>query len=242
MKKRKAVSIISILFIIPILLLLIFGMSFTVIIFFAFAVYASAYVFARFNGYGILLKIMSYLSIILTISFLFIMFLVSGELNSNDEHVEDIDFVIILGAGLDGTQLSKTLKQRLDQAIEYINHNHEVRIVLSGGQGPGEAISEAEAMGEYLINNGIEKERLIYEKKSTTTKENLQNSKDIIEKLGVSNPKIMIITSDYHMYRAKMIATKLNINAYGISSETPIFIRINYLIREYFAVIKALIS
>ena len=242
MKKRTAISIISILFIIPILLLLIFGISFTVIIIFAIAVYASAYVLARYNGYDILLKIMSYLSIILTISFLVIMFLVSGELKSNDEQVEDIDFVVILGAGLDGTQLSKTLKQRLDQAIEFLNHNEEIRIILSGGQGPGEAISEAEAMGEYLIRNGIEKERLIYENKSTTTKENLQNSEAIIEKLGVPNPKIMIITSDYHMYRAKMIAKKLNISAYGIASETPIFIRINYLIREYFAVIKTFIS
>lgn len=242
MKKRTALSIISILFIIPILLLLIFGMSFSIIIIFAIAVYASAYVLARYNGYSMLLKIMTFTFIILTISFLVIMFLVSGDLNSNDELVEDIDFVVILGAGLDGTKLSKTLKQRLDQAIEYLNHNQEVRIILSGGQGPGELISEAEAMGKYLVSNGISKERLIYENKSTTTKENLQNSKDIIEKLGIPNPKVMIITSDYHMYRAKMIAKELSINAYGISSETPIFIRLNYLIREYFAVIKTFIS
>ena len=242
MKKRTALSTISILFVIPILLLLIFGMSFTIKTMFIFAVYASIYILVRYKGYGMLLKIMNYVFILFIISFIVIMFQVLGELNSNDEHVKDIDFVVILGAGLDGTQLSKTLKQRLDQSIEYLNHNHEVRVILSGGQGPGEAISEAEAMGEYLISNGIEEERLIYENKSTTTKENIQNSKDIIEKLGVSKPKVMIITSDYHMYRAKMIAEKISMNAYGISSKTPIFIRINYLIREYFAVIKTLLG
>lgn len=242
MSKRSMIVTLSVLLILPFCLLIIFGVSFAVITISITCFYALIYIISKYKGLKELSKIMKYLFIIFFISFIIIMFLIIGELNSYDDYVDDIDYVIILGAGLNGTELSNTLKQRIDASIEYLKVNNDIKVILSGGKGKGELIPESIAMGAYLQENGVEKNRLIYESKSLTTEENLLYSKEIIEQLGINNPKIMIITSDYHMFRAKTIAKSLNIEAYGISSDTLTFVRINYIIREYFAVMKMFLS
>jgi len=178
----------------------------------------------------------------LLLSFIVEESLVFSHLKTNNRSTPDIDYVIILGAGIKGKELSKTLKRRLDTSLAYLTEQKDLPVIVSGGQGPGEDIAEAEAMGDYLIQNGIAKERIVLEAKSTNTELNLRYSSEIISKLGLENPRIMIITSDYHMYRAKMIADRLGIEAYGISSQSPFFNRLKYMIREYFAVIKTTIQ
>lgn len=242
MLRRNMILTLSMLVILPFGLFIIFGMSFAVITISIICFYALFYFLIKYKGFKVISKIMEYLFIIFLISFVIILSLILGELNSNDDYVDNIDYIVILGAGLEGTELSNTLKQRLDTSIEYIETNKDVKIILSGGQGDGELIPESVAMGDYLLKNGVKKDRLIYESKSMTTEENLLNSKEIINKLETKNPKIIIVTSDYHMYRAKMIAKELSIEAYGISSDSPLFVRINYIIREYFAIIKTIAS
>ena len=91
--------------------------------------------------------------------------------------------------------------QRLDKTIEYVNNQEkESKIIVSGGQGRGEDISEAQAMKKYLVNNGIKEELIIMENKSTSTNENLIFSKAIIEsytKSDIGDINIKIITSDF---------------------------------------------
>jgi uncharacterized SAM-binding protein YcdF (DUF218 family) len=133
---------------------------------------------------------MMVLFIVVFISFIVIEMAIISEMNAPKvDPIEDIDFIIILGAGLDGDQISRTLKQRLDKSVDVIKHNKDTRVIVSGGQGEGELISEAEAMGEYLINLHIPYKRLIFENKSTTTKENLSYSKGLIDDLGIENPQ-----------------------------------------------------
>lgn len=150
------------------------------------------------------------------------------------------DYLIILGAGIRGETVSLTLKERLDKGIEYLNKYKDTKVVVSGGQGFGEKISEAEAMKRYLVNNEINTNRIIKEDKSSSTMENFKFSKNVLCNLkGSKDSKIMIITSDFHMLRSKMLARRNGFNPYGISCSTPVSVRLNNYMREYFALIKS---
>ncbi|WP_243249593.1 YdcF family protein [Clostridium sp. D46t1_190503_E9] len=154
------------------------------------------------------------------------------------------DYVIVLGAGIKGEKPSLTLMQRLDKTIEYVNNqDKEVQIIVSGGQGRGEDISEAQAMKKYLVDNGIKEESIIMEDKSTSTNENLIFSKEVLEdctKKNIVDINVKIITSDFHAFRSNMIAKKLgysNISFYT-NSTLPVLIPVMYS-REFLAIIKS---
>lgn len=113
-------------------------------------------------------------------------------------------------------------------------------MVVSGGQGIDEDIPEAHAMERYLIDNGIEKNRIIIEDKSTTTFENLKFSLNKIK--GVDNKeeiKVLIATNKYHVFRGKLLAKRLGMKPYGLPATVPLPIILQSYIREYFAVIKS---
>lgn len=116
------------------------------------------------------------------------------------------DAIIVLGAGLRGSRPSSTLKGRLDAAYEYHKENPDALIVVSGGKGHDEDITEAEAMEKYLINLGVPKERIIKEEKSTSTYENFVFSKKILDGFFEKDYKIAYISNDYHVFRAGKIA------------------------------------
>ncbi|MBR0360437.1 MAG: YdcF family protein, partial [Clostridia bacterium] len=89
------------------------------------------------------------------------------------------DYLIVLGCGLNGSTPSESLVKRLDKAIEYSSRNTDCKIIVTGGQGSGEDVSEAEAMYIYLVENGINPERIIREDASTSTTENFEFSNNI---------------------------------------------------------------
>lgn len=130
--------------------------------------------------------------------------------NSNDKLLNEnisIDYTIILGAQvMEDGNLSPKLKDRLDTAIKYSKDN-DSRIIVSGGRGIDEPTYESEAMKNYLIENGIDKNRIIEENQATSTFENLLYSKDKINNFNDSN--ILIISNSYHMARVKMLAKRL---------------------------------
>lgn len=152
------------------------------------------------------------------------------------------DYIVILGAGLWGETPSLTLVQRLDTSLELLKLHSNVKVIVSGGQGPGETITEAEAMKKYLLNNGIEESRIIMENKSTNTLENLYNTREVIRKIDNRDKiNITIITSDFHMFRSKFIANRVGFIAYGYPSPILKYLIPAYHIREYFAVVKSFI-
>jgi len=161
---------------------------------------------------------------------------------SNKDDFKNVDFVIILGAGLHGDIPSKTLETRLEAGKQFLLKNKNLPVIVSGGQGEGETISEAKAMGKYLTDKGIAENRIYYESESTTTYENLKFSKQIIKQLGVAEPTVLIITNDYHIVRAKMIGKELGLESYGLGGKSPMLVRINYFIREYFGIVKTIIN
>ena len=182
-------------------------------------------------------------SIFILIGILLVVFIVIESFIVKDsirkDNYKQSDYVIVLGAAVRGTKVSLSLKDRLEVAYEYIKDN-DCKVILSGGQGSGEDITEAEAMKRYLIEKGIDEDRLIKEDKSSSTQENIKYSFDIINEEN-DDPSIIIVTSNYHVYRAKKLARKYCDKVQGLPAETYLPIVPHYFTREFFAVIKDII-
>ena len=153
----------------------------------------------------------------------------------------EADIVIILGAGLYGETPSKVLVSRLDAALEYSLDKEAMPIIIvSGGQGSGETISEAEAMSRYLRQRGISEASIWKEDASTSTLENLAFSFSLIDEMDMEekNLKIAIVTNEFHLYRSKHIASTLGYDVIGVSAKTPnVYLRVLYHFREAIAII-----
>lgn len=152
----------------------------------------------------------------------------------------DKDFAIILGCQIkkDGT-LTPLLKGRADKAIEFgkmqkENSGKEIIYIPSGGKGNDEVISEAEAIRNYLLEQGISKDNIIIENKSTSTKENMKFSKEKINNIK-KDSKIIFSTTNYHVFRSGVIANNEGIECEGIGSKTKWYFYTNSLLREFFA-------
>ena len=149
----------------------------------------------------------------------------------------DFDYVIIHGAGLlDGDRVSKLLADRLDKAIEVYQKDPTPPIMIpSGGKGSDEKISEAEAMARYLIDKGIPPEKIIKEDQSLTTFENIKFSKRIIDSREGSKYTVLV-TSNYHVYRALRYCRKNKLKCTGVGSHVAFYYWPSALIREFIAV------
>ncbi len=144
-------------------------------------------------------------------------------------------YAIVLGAKVNGTQPSKSLRYRLEAAYDYAQKYPDVILVLSGGRGPDEEISEGAAMAEYLTARGLPMERLIVEDQSTSTYENLVNSQRLLPS-GTS--AVTLITSDYHVARAGMLAQKAGWDWDAVPAQTPQSVKMKTGIRERLALLK----
>ncbi len=156
----------------------------------------------------------------------------SSSLDVGTEH----DAIIVLGAGLrNGDQLSGTLQQRLDKAIEIYN-GKEVPIVVSGGQGPDELVSEASVMKDYLVQMGIDESDIYIEDKSTSTEENFAYSKVILDELFTDDYVVIFTTNNFHVFRASRYMKDAGLVGYGAGTDSiASLIPYNYL-REYMAI------
>ncbi|MDO4564417.1 MAG: YdcF family protein [Clostridia bacterium] len=154
-----------------------------------------------------------------------------GSAISDKEHTE-ADAVIVLGAALHGDRVTWVLSNRLDAAIEYLNLHEDALVVVSGGQGSGETRPEGDAMADYLLERGIERDRIIIENRATNTRENFLFSMALIEERLGPDASIAYVTTDFHVYRAGKIAAKLGIAAKGIAADDVWYIRINNFMRE----------
>jgi uncharacterized SAM-binding protein YcdF (DUF218 family) len=158
------------------------------------------------------------------------------------KHKESSDYLVILGAGIRGEVPSMALYQRLYASLEYIEMNPKVKIVVSGGQGPGESITEATAMEKFLIDHGVAKGQIIKEEKSTSTLENLKFTTEILKELEKSeNIEVTIVTNNFHMFRAKFLAQRQGLKVYGYPAPLHPMLVPTCFVREYLAVINSFI-
>ncbi|MFY0801500.1 YdcF family protein [Peribacillus frigoritolerans] len=148
---------------------------------------------------------------------------------------ENADYLMILGARVKGSVPSLSLQYRIDKAAEYLSANKHTVVIVSGGKGPGEDISEAKAMQQGLIAQGIEEARIMMEDKSTTTHENIVFSKELIPDTATSG---LIVSDDFHIYRAVEIAKKEGLDMKGLPAKTPKVSLLKSYTREYLAITK----
>lgn len=150
---------------------------------------------------------------------------------------KNLDYVVVLGAHVKGDVPSKALELRLKAALKYARENEDTILVLSGGQGFGEDITEAKCMENYLTAHGISRERLVLEEKSTNTKENLKFSDALT---SCSQKNTGILSNNFHVYRAVKIAEKAGYeHPYGIAAPSDPIMQVHYVVREAAALIKA---
>lgn len=158
--------------------------------------------------------------------------------DSNQKPV--VDYVIVLGGGLKRDRLSNSMRRRLDRSFDYLKKDQTCQVIVSGGKTQNDTIPEAEAMKQYLKNKGVKEERIIMEVKSLNTKENIRFSKKIINLNRGARKDIVVITSDFHMFRTKYICFDNGLKVKGIVAGTPVMDYINLMIREYLAFLKGL--
>lgn len=146
------------------------------------------------------------------------------------------DYVVVLGSGLIGTRVPPLLASRLDKGIEIANvQNPPATIIPSGGQGPGEEVSEAEGMANYLREHGIPEGRIIQENRARNTRENLLFSQKL---LPAPDTKMLVTTNSYHVFRAAMLTRELGLNAQVVGSKTARYFIPSAFLREFAAVMK----
>nr|WP_326127436.1 YdcF family protein [uncultured Oscillibacter sp.] len=162
-----------------------------------------------------------------------------------DNSAIPVDAVIVLGAGVNGETPSAALRSRIDAAAAYLEQHPGVPVVLSGGQGSGERISEAEAMRRALwTEDGAANARYLLEDRSTSTAENFKFSKALLEEQGLDTDTavIAVVTNDFHCFRSHMIARRQGLHIVDVPAELPWWwLTANYYAREAFAVVKTAI-
>lgn len=146
------------------------------------------------------------------------------------------DYVIVLGAQMKTNGPSKALQYRLDEAARYLNENPDAKVIVSGGQGADEHISEAQGMYDYLTEKGINPERIILEDQSVNTFQNLTFSAELLDK---EKDSVAVVTNNFHVFRAVGIARKAGYKKVcGIAAKGEPFLQFNNMMREFFGVMK----
>lgn len=148
------------------------------------------------------------------------------------------EYILVLGAGLiNGEKVTPLLASRLDKAIRVYNKNNQKSlIIVSGGKGDDEKVSEAFAMREYLLEQSIPNSSIILEDQSTNTYENFKYSKKIMLKQN-KDYSCVFVTSNFHVLRAAILAKTMDIKADGIGSKTALYYLPSAFIREYIAIV-----
>lgn len=148
--------------------------------------------------------------------------------------------IIVLGSGTPNCVASPTLIARLDQSLRQAQLWPQAKIAVSGGQDFRLRCREADIMAEYLIARGVAADRVVREGRSTSTEENLLFSRRLLEARSVAPADpIVLVTSDFHLRRALQIARKAGFaEVAGVGAATPLYLRYNAWLREYFAAIS----
>lgn len=168
---------------------------------------------------------------------------------------KEASYLIVLGACVRGTRVTTSLSYRLKKAAAYAKTHPTCMLVVSGGQGPGEDLTEALAMSRYLQNLGIADSRILLEDQSVNTLENLKFSKEVIlshvkqqgnhEEKGEieeENLCIAVCSNNFHMYRAMALARSVGKwKVEGLAAVTDPFMWLSFTFREGLALCKELL-
>lgn len=156
------------------------------------------------------------------------------------DHETPVAGIVILGAGVNGTVPSLSLRVRLEAALAYIADKPDIPVVVTGSQGPGEEISEARCMADWLIAHGVAEERILIEDQADDTEENIAFSKAMLHEHGYdTTANYAVVSNDYHLCRAAVYwgtpACMVGVAAKMPEQYQHSLLTVNYYIREAFA-------
>lgn len=161
---------------------------------------------------------------------------------SRTDRETTVEAVVILGAGVNGTVPSLSLLTRLEAALDYIADKPDIPIIVTGSKGPGEAVSEASCMAEWLIAHGVDPGRVILEEQANNTEENIRYSKALLAEMGISDSaNIAVVSSDYHLCRAAWLWGDGMVPAAAHMPTRFLLLTVNYYIREAFGMAAAVV-
>lgn len=150
--------------------------------------------------------------------------------------------VLVFGCRTYGYTPSRTLKLRLDSALVILNALPDADCIVSGGQGSNETLPEAEAMKAYLIDSGIDEQRIITESGSHSTSENIRYTKELIEKRGLVYRKIIGVSTDFHLPRIRLLSQRYGIQMDLCPAPSSDFGHLYVsMVREYLSYVKMLL-
>ena len=142
--------------------------------------------------------------------------------NNDYSNLNDIDCIIVLGAGIWGDKPSPMLEDRLLQAIELYKNNVSSKIIMSGDHGKQD-YDEVNTMKDFAIEKGVPSENVFMDHAGFSSYESIYRAKEIF-----GAKKIVIVTQKYHLYRALYIANKLGIEAYGVGADPRQYVGATY--------------
>ena len=140
-----------------------------------------------------------------------------------------LDYVVVLGAGLIGDQVTPLLASRIEKGIAIYQKQPGCKLIMSGGQGPDELMAEGQAMADYALEQGIPAEDIVIENQSTNTEENLKFSYALMK----PGSRFALVTNYYHVFRALLLAQQLKIKCIGYGAKTRFYFSLNAFIREF---------
>jgi uncharacterized SAM-binding protein YcdF (DUF218 family) len=175
------------------------------------------------------------------VSFLGVSYVIYALIYSGLPVTRRADYVVVLGAGLlDGGQVPRLLASRLERGRavyeKLASRGAGPLLIVSGGKGGDEQVSEAAAMARYLTERGFPAGRLILEDRSASTEQNLLFSKAIIDQQRPA-ARCVIVTSGFHAFRAAIIARRLGINGQATGARTAGYYWPGAMLREFAAVL-----
>lgn len=178
--------------------------------------------------------IINSLALILILTFLIFEGILIAHMSTKP--AQSLDYIIVLGAHVKQGKPGQALMSRLDTAVNYLNENPDTIVIVTGGQGKNEIISEGDCSAEYLKSKGILENRILIENTSTSTYENFLNVSKLIS--ASDNDNIGFITNSFHIFRAELNAQSVGFSDIsGISADEniPEITIPHYMIREFCA-------
>ncbi|MBE9376000.1 YdcF family protein [Saccharopolyspora sp. HNM0983] len=203
-----------------------------------FGYVAFVYVAIAAGSVGMVVLALSLGLVLGYISFLFTCFVGYALVYDRIPARRNVDFIVVLGSGLLGSTVPPLLASRLDLARRLRESGGRgADILVSGGRGPGEDVAESRAMADYLIDVGVPEQHIVLEDASTSTRENLRYSKEIMQRTKPGS-RCLIVTNSFHAFRAAMLARAERVDGHVIGSHTAGYYWPSAVIREFLAVFR----
>ena len=165
----------------------------------------------------------------------------------HDDIQGEPNVMIILGAKVESWGPSVLLRNRLDTALDYLEDHPKVLVVVSGGQGSNEPVSEAQSMKDYLVAHGVKEKQILMEDQSHNTWQNMNFTFDLLKEQGYGDQmgQVLVVSNGFHLARSRMLFRRVWKGTYTLSTlaapSTNLSAAFKSYLREPVALVKSFV-